>query len=237
MVLTRVAVRIAFLVSACAMIGAPAVNAGAPPAAPPDASYAFVLSKGGQKIGNSTVNVKRDAGNVAIHEAETFANINGQYIVDETVEPVGLTPTSYATTFPLNQVVTVTAHLAFDAGGARLTVDGTAGATDFRMAKDTTHQVVIDGLLVSGFLLLPAQAAAQNLTQFTSLAPANSSQVVLSVDRSKNPTRPSAVPAGDSSLSIGGPVDFVEWYDPKTMVVDEVDVPSQQVTISRTPGK
>ena len=238
MAFLRAAGRIVLFLAASVALAADGAlaAASAPPPAPPDASYAFVLTQGGQKIGSSNVTIKRDAGSIAVHEVETFANVNGQYVVDEVVEPVGLTPTAYSATFPLNQAVTVTAHLAFDAGGARLTVDGTAGSADFRLAKDTTHQVVIDGLLMSGFLLLPAQVAAQRLTSFTSLEPANSSSMVLRVDTSGKPTRPSAVPAGDASLSIGGPVNFVEWYDPKTMVVDEVDVPARQESISRNKG-
>jgi hypothetical protein len=29
-------------------------------------------------------------------------------------------------------------------------------------------------------------------------------------------------------------VNFIEWYDPQSMIVDEIDVPAQQVVIART---
>lgn len=214
-----------------------AAYATAPPSAPADGSYAYAIAKGGQNIGGTTVTVKHDAASIAIHEIEAFAGVSRQYVVDETLEPVDLTPTSYVSTFPLNAQLTATAHLTFDAGGARETVDGTSGATDFRLEHGTSHVVVVDGAMMTGFMFLPAQVKAQSLNAFTLMAPSAAKSLRMQVDGSSNPSRPAGVPAADTSLSIAGPASFVEWYDPQTMIVDEIDVASQAVTISRTHGK
>jgi len=216
--------------------GASRVAADAPPASPADASYGYSLSKAGQQFAHTTVTVKHDATDVALHEVETFTSIATPYTVDETLDPVGLVPTSYAVTFPINAQVTVTAHLTFDLGGAHESVDGTTGSTDLRLEPGTKNQVVIDAALMSGFLMLPAQAKAQSLTTFTSLAPTSTTALSLKVDPAATPARPAGVPARDASLSIEGSVNFIEWYDPSSMVVDEVDVPAQLVTISRNSG-
>jgi hypothetical protein len=208
--------------------------AAAPPASPPDGTYAFTLTQNGQKFGDSSVTVKHDAVSLSVHEVESRTSIASPYVVDESVDPIALTPTSYTATFPINASVVVTGHLAFDPGGATFTVDGTSGSTDFRLEQGTTREVVLDGALISGFLLLPSQVKAQGLTSFTVVAPTGTQSVVAQVDPSAQPARPADVPASDTSLAISGNVNFVEWYDPQTMIVDEIDVPAQQVVINRT---
>jgi hypothetical protein len=215
---------------------APGIGTGAsPPAAPPDGSYSYAVSRSGQKIGDSAVTVKRDITRITLHEVETFVGLSGQHVVDESVETSGLNPTSFSIAFPLTPQLNVTARLTFG-GGAHETVDGTSGATDFRLEPGTSNVVVIDGATVTGFLLLPAQVKAQSIRSFTVIAPSASRSLVFRVDGSANPARPADVAAADASLSITGTPNFVEWYDPQTMLVDEVDVPAQQVTITRAHG-
>lgn len=211
-------------------------TASSGPAAAPDGSYSYVVSRIGQKIGDSTVTVKRDAERIAFHEVETFVGMSGQHVVDESVDTVALSPTSYSIGFPLTPQLNVTARLAFGTWGARETVDGTSGATDFHLEPGTSNVIVIDGATVTGFLLLPAEVKAQNTKSFTAIAPSASTSLAFRVDSGGNPVRPADIPGSDSSLSITGTPYFVEWYDPQTMVVDEVDVPAQQVTITRTRG-
>jgi hypothetical protein len=216
---------------------APGTGIGAsPPAAPPDGSYSYAVTRSGQKIGDSAVTVKRDVSRIALHEVETFVGLSGQHVVDESVDTSGLNPTSFSIAFPLTPQLNVTARLTFGGGGAHETVDGTSGSTDFRLEPGTSTVVVIDGATVTGFLLLPAQVKAQGMRSFTVIAPSASRSLAFHVDGSANPTRPADVPAADASLSITGTPNFVEWYDPQTMLVDELDVPAQQVTITRAHG-
>lgn len=204
------------------------------PATPPDGTYAYTLEQAGQKFGTSSVTVKHDAVDVSVHEIESRASLTSSYTSDETVDPVALAPTSYSVTFPINAQVVVTGHLAFGPGGSSLTVDGTSGSTDLRLQQGTTRQIVLDGSLISGFLLLPSQAKAQSLSSFTVVSAMATQSSLAQIDTSAGPARPSDVPAQDTSLAVTGSVNFVEWYDPQTMVVDEIDVPGQQVVITRT---
>jgi hypothetical protein len=52
-------------------------------------------------------------------------------------------------------------------------------------------------------------------------------------DNSLAGARPAAVPAQDVALAIGGQFAFTIWYDPATYVPDEIDVPGQNVVVSR----
>ena len=215
-------------------------SVGTSPAAalsPSDGTYAFTVMRAGQKSGDSTVTVKRAGATVAVHEVETFGGTADT--VDETLDLGNLAPQGYVSSFPLSAEVRVTAHLAFYSGGARQTVDGTSGATDFRLESGTTRVIAIDGAMMTGFLFLPAQVKALSLNSFTVLSPSRADTYKCRVDASANPSRPAGVPAADVSLTVdgtspGGNVHFVEWFDPQTMVVDEVDVPANQVTITRT---
>jgi hypothetical protein len=55
----------------------------------------------------------------------------------------------------------------------------------------------------------------------------------LTVDAALKPVRPATVPASDEAMSFNSMVQITLWYDPKTLVVDEVDVPTQGVTVKR----
>lgn len=236
---SRMARRGALYGTTLVMLAAPLGAVGAPAPAPADGSYAFTVARGGQKVGDSTVTVRLAGSSITVHEVETFVGVTDT--VDESLDPGNLTPTSYTSSFPLTSEVGITARLAFYSGGAKETVDGTTGQTDFKNENGTSHLVVVDGAMMSGFLFLPAQIRALALASFTTLSPSRADTYYCQVDGTANPTRPPAVPQADSSLTINGTsptgnVQFVEWYDPKSMVVDEVDVPAVQVTMSRTRG-
>jgi len=216
-------------------------GAAAPAVAPPNGTYNFAIAQAGTKIGTSTVTVTRSMSAVTSHEVETFTQAAEPLTVDQSLEPVALAPTSYSTTpCRLNAQVAVTAHVTFDANGADETVDGTSGATHFPLETGTSHMVVIDAAFMTGFLFLPAQVQAESLTTFTGLATCSATSLVYTVDTTPQ-TRPSTVPAADANLTVdvkqgSATLIITEWYNPQTMVVDEVDVPASQIVISRSPG-
>jgi hypothetical protein len=217
---------------------APGAALADPAAAPPDGSYSYTISQAGQKIGSTALTVTRNGAGVTSHEVETITGLAGPITVDQSLDPSALTPTGYmASPCRLNPQVAVTAHLTFDSSGANETVDGTSGSTHFPMESGTSHIVVLDGAFMTGFAFLPAQVKAQSLSTFTGLATCAATSLVYAVAPS-TASRPSSVPSSDSSLTVNGTINnttvgIVEWYDPHAMVVDEVDVPAQQVTITR----
>ena len=203
---------------------------------PPSGTYTFTVSRGGSKAGDSTITVKSAPPGLDVHEVETFPGITD--VIDETLAMSDLSPTSYVSSFPLTADVGVTAHISFYSGGARETVDGTDGSTDFRAEPGTHKVLILDGVMMTGFFFLPAQLKAMSLTGFTVVSPSRADTYACRVDTGPAPPRPAGVPSGDTSVSIdgqspSGDVEFTEWYDPGSMTVDEVDVPGQQVTIAR----
>lgn len=225
----------ASLVSALALATA-STNALAAALAPADGSYKYSVTRGGSSVGSTVVTVKRAAPSITIHEVETFGGVTET--VDESLDAGDLSPTAYVSTFPVTSDVAVTARVAFYSGGARFTVDTVPGSTDFRVETGTTRLVVVDGALATGFLFLPAQIRAQALNVFTVYAPSGAETFYCRINATAAPPRPTGLPAPDLPLTVDGTsqsgnTEFVVWYDPTSLVVDEVDVPTQQVTIAR----
>ncbi|HYK54699.1 MAG TPA: hypothetical protein VEV38_14350 [Candidatus Eremiobacteraceae bacterium] len=238
MSLSRMANIVALGSAACTLaIASTPFGAHAAALAPPDGSYKFSVTRAGASVGSTVVTVKRVAPGVTIHELETFGGVTET--VDESLDGGDLSPTGYVSTFPVtSDVPAVTARVAFYSGGARFTIDTVPGSTDFNMEEGTTRMVVVDGALATGFLFLPAQIHEEQLTRFTLFAPSGAETFYCTLNAIAMPPRPAGLPAPDVSVTVDGTAqngntEFVVWYDPTTLIVDEVDVPTQQVTIAR----
>lgn len=235
MTLSRMAIGIS-LSMAAGFLAASTAGAGAAAIAPPDGSYSYSVTRSGSAVGTSAVTVKRDAPSITVHEVETFGGVTET--VDESLDQDQVSPTSYVSSFPVSTDVTATARVAFYQGGARITLDTVPGSTDFKVESGTSNLVVVDGALASGFLFLPAQLKAQNLSAFTILAPSQMSTLYCTNNRTASPPRPNGLPAPDAAMTVdcnanGNTTEFDIWFDPQSFVVDEIDVPTQQVTIAR----
>jgi hypothetical protein len=234
---SRMAQALVFCSLACALALATAsTSAIAAALAPTDGSYKYSVTRGGSNVGSTVVTVKRAVPSITVHEVETFGGVTET--VDESLDGGDLSPTAYVSTFPVTSEVTVTARVAFYSGGARFTVDTVPGFTDFRVETGTKRLVVVDGALATGFLFLPAQIRAQALNVFTVYAPSGAETFYCTINATAAPPRPAGLPAPDVSLTVDGSsqsgnTEFVVWYDPTSLIVDEVDVPTQQVTIAR----
>ncbi|MDQ2991289.1 MAG: hypothetical protein M3R30_00510, partial [Candidatus Eremiobacteraeota bacterium] len=118
--------------------------------------------------------------------------------------------------------------------GAAATVNGgLGGGATFRLAAGE-HFAIVDGGLLSGFLALPMEVAAWPGAQIQGIAAVYGKEAALTLDAAAKPARPAAVPATDVAIAYSAPIALVEWYDPATMVLDELDVPSQGFVVTRS---
>ncbi|MDQ6931285.1 MAG: hypothetical protein M3126_11550 [Candidatus Eremiobacteraeota bacterium] len=93
--------------------------------------------------------------------------------------------------------------------------------------------VILDAALVSGFFALPAQMRAFGGGDTTVLVPGTGQSTFLSTIGGDTPVRPADVPKSDASLSFAGEAPFVEWFDPHTLVADEVLLPGENLIIKQ----
>jgi hypothetical protein len=228
---------LAVIVTAVAAIAAatpvPSPPASAAPAsAPPAGTYRYLTTLDGAVIGRSTlvVTTSNPAG-ITVSEDSSGVLAGQDVAARATLHLDGdLAPSEYTALYRTPQG-TLQTEARVTARDVHLLTDGRDQIVS--LPPNGTHLVVLDGALLAGFFVLPAQMHAWNATTLLALVPVYG-QAVPATSVPASPQRPSSVPARDLALSVQAIVPFVEWYDPVTMVPDEIDVPSQQLVMRRS---
>jgi hypothetical protein len=204
----------------------------------PDGTYEYTLKQGTNTVATSTVSVKRSGSVIALHEAETVMQTSVgavQLSADESVIAESLTPLSFSST-TVSSGKTQEVKFTYANGSGYFTQNGERLTIPIRMLPGTQAMIVQDQTLVTSFLTLPAVLEATRASAFTVVVPTASRTHAAALDAAAQ-TRPSTVAAGDVGIGIAagaGSTAFSVWYDPRTGVVDEIDVPAQSLTISMT---
>lgn len=198
--------------------------------APPPGTYTYSVQQGGNDIGTSTITIGRSDVGLTVHESQTLTG-SLSYTIDEIFETTTFDPRAYTGIYARGNTAT-TVRAAVDSGGATVTIDGTSGTAPFPNPRGIKHTYIIEGTLMSGYVMLPAELHASNATRFSLVSPRSVAQMVANVDLHPAVTRPAGVPTADVALSVSGKVSFDVWYDPITMVVHAVSSPGQQLLIT-----
>jgi hypothetical protein len=204
-----------------------AATAGAP--AIPAGSYTYTATLAGKTVGTSVLTVK--SGPPTEIDEQASAGTGSQANTAKTVLTLGpdLAPISYKGDYvtqgsPMTVAATLNATTA------------TVGNQQFSLTGTTKHFIVAELGLTSGLFVLPAQMQAWNNSAVQVVVPAMAATmgtIAIVPDNSLAGARPAGVPAHDVVLAIGGQFPFTIWYDPTTYVPDEMDVPSQNVIVTR----
>ena len=194
-------------------------------------TYAYVASIAGKESGKTTITVTRNADGTTRIAEDGSGQANGMAGTAKATMALGAdaAPTAYAAHVDVGGTAFDTAAVF---AGATATVDGLGGKQTFTLASGQ-HFAVLDGGLVSGFIALPVQASVWAGSSIAALVPIYGQSAPLVVDATAKPVRPNGIPAGDASVSVSAPIALVEWYDPATMILDELDVPSQGLVVAR----
>ena len=211
---------------------AAAIGAAAPssPVIPPG-TYTYNASVNGQSVGSSVITVASNGSNTVLNEKGT-GTAQGQAAASNATLTLGpdLSPTSYQASGSLgSQAMKDSATFS----GTSANVTGMQGTQSFNLSGAAKHFVVVDLGTFAGFLALPAQMKAWNDTAVLAVVPSYGQSVALAPDATLQPARPASVPASDVPLAFGGHIPFTVWYDPNTLVTDEVDVASQGLSVTR----
>jgi hypothetical protein len=194
-------------------------------------SYTYTAARDGATVGTSQVTVKANASGVEIDESLS-GTLNGQqssgsatYILAADLSPVSYTANGSIGGDAVKDSATVrgTSASVASAGGEPQSIALAAPATKF---------VVIDLGAVAGFVPLAAQMNAWSNPDVMVLVPMYGLSLNLDPPTTAQ-TRPANVPSADVALSFSGHAPFTVWYDPATLVPDEIDVPSQDITVTR----
>jgi|SRR5579884_850750 len=204
-----------------------------PPPAPPDGTYTYAVTMNGATVGKNAIAVKRDpSGSIVLSETGS-GSMNGQSgtIQDTlTLDPT-LAPVAYNALASLGDSKAMKSTLSFKGAQALQSGDLTK---KYDLAADAKHFVLMDLGPFTGFFALPAQMQAWSDQPVIAIVPMYGQGIPLTVDTAAKPSRPANVPAADQPMTLSSMLQITLWYNPATLVVDEVDVPSQGVTVKRT---
>ncbi len=203
------------------------------PTFPAPATYRYAATLGGQPIGEWTATVQNRSGQNEVDE-NSSAMFAGMQLAATASLVLGadLGPLRYEGSYRTpgqNPTVTVTVT------GGSATVSGTLMNAPQRVGllPNTQHFVVVEPGLLAGLFVLPAQLNAWKESAVTWLTPTSAQAQLLTSNPNASMPRPRGVPASDALLSIERPIAVTIWYDPTTLVPDEVIVPSQNATLRR----
>jgi hypothetical protein len=200
---------------------------------PAAGDYRYAASLAGQNIGSWSVSVKAQPGGAQIDETSS-AFVVGMQMSATAALTLGsdLAPVNYTGSYRMgaqapNVSVTLTPSTA--------TVVGAMSSEPRRIAlsANTKHFVVVEPGLLAGLFALPAQLAAWKESSVTWITPATAQAQPLVVGGAAPASRPSGVPAQDTVLSVDQPIALTIWYDPATLIPDEIVVPSQNAVLTR----
>lgn len=201
--------------------------------APPAGTYTYTSSLNGEKVGTTTITLTTaPAGGQHIDEkaSGSYAGQTGT-LADTLTLDATLAPASYTSSATMG-ARTMSSTLSFGPNGATETAEGQNKA--FPLAGNAKHFVVLDVGPFSGWFALPAQLHAWGMAPVMALVPGVAQAYPITALAQTTTARPASVPGADAVIAVGSPLAFTLWYDPATLLVDELDVPAQAVTVTRS---
>lgn len=203
------------------------------PATPADGTYTYVSTMNGTAVGKTSITVSHAPAGLVIVE-KGGGSFNGQSAAFQDTLDLDntLAPSAYNSSASYGDRA-MKGSLTFN--GATATEQGESGTQTYDLAADAKHFVVLDLGPFSGWFALPAQMTAWNYAPVIAIAPVMGHGFPLAPASVSGAQRPKGVPAGDVSMGVKAPVEFTVWYDPKTLLVDRLDIPMQGVAVTRTP--
>lgn len=211
----------------------PALETAAAAAAPASGTYTYSSMYQGQPVGRTTIVVTRTAaGGILLSESGggAMSGVNASLKDTLTLDAATLAPKNYAVTTTMGGQ-SGQENAVFNGSQAQLS--GTRGAQTFSLPNGVSHFALIDFGPFSGYFALPAQLAVWHAVPFTAVVPLADEATTLTPDTAMKPVRPQNVPATDVQVSFSTPLQLTMWYDPKTLIVDQVDLPVQNVQVTR----
>ncbi|HTX59512.1 MAG TPA: hypothetical protein VMH02_07500 [Verrucomicrobiae bacterium] len=210
---------IASAILLAALSGAPLIASG---------TYDYTATFNGKSVGSATIVVKDGAGTPTEIDEQSSGTMNGQSATAKDTLLLGgdLAPTAYSGDYdvagtPSQVSVKLTPTTA------------TVGDQSFGLSDGAKHFVVLEPGLLAGVIALPAQMQAWNDPSVMAVIPGFGIAAPIATDASLTGPRPANLPASDVAISFAGEQPFTIWYDPATLVPDELQVSGQALVVTR----
>lgn len=204
---------------------------------PAPGTYRYDAYVAGARAGRSTLVLSDTPAGLKIDERANGSTeaadvtIDGSTELDKTLSPLAYRASYTVRDKALDTNQKMRLNVSFAAREATVTAGN--DVRTFPLGGSSKTFVLLDSSAVSGFFLLPAQMHARGSGDATALIPGLGAQRFLDFIPGDKPARPADVPAGDLSLSFAGESPLIEWYDPASLIPDQVSVPGDNLVIKR----
>ncbi|HEY6325157.1 MAG TPA: hypothetical protein VIW73_01395 [Candidatus Cybelea sp.] len=200
---------------------------------PAPGTYRYTASMSGQPVGSWSVSVTQDSGQTTIAESSD-ANVMGMQLAATASLVLGpdLAPLHYGGQYR-TPTQTPSVSVALTPNSATVVGALTPAPQQLTLAAHTRRFVVIEPGLLAGLFALPAQMAEWKDPAVTWITPATAQAQLLTASPTSAGPRPAGLSAQEAVLSIDHPIAVTIWYDPATLVPDEIAVPSQAAVLTR----
>lgn len=193
---------------------------------PPDGTYVYEIHRDGKTIATAHVVFSAAALGVTVHE----------HTISATIDALTKTTFDLSTFAEVSYDADITdpegsEHIAASMSNGTATVD--AGSKHFTLKSSASAPalVLVDNLVASN-IVIPAIAKASRATA-VSLVLLETGQLATARLGTSSAQPPLTALATDAGMTLSfGSLDGTIWYDPLTMVVDEVDFPAQHEVIA-----
>lgn len=200
---------------------------------PASGTYRYTASMSGQPIGSWSVTVATGTNQTTIDENSNASvmgiqlNATASLVLGPDLAPLRYGGQYRTSTQAPSVSVALTPNSATAVGAM------TSQPQQLTLAANTQRFVVIEPGLLAGLFALPAQMTAWKDPTVTWITPATAQAQLLSASTSSSSARPAGLPTQEAVLSIDHPIAVTIWYDPATLVPDEISVPSQNAILTR----
>ena len=197
----------------------------------PDGTYDYEFRSGDVGLGSSTVTVHRSVASIAVHEVAVLSGKT--FTIDETVDPATMLPEKLEAVYPSALPSGTGIHATYSGGTWTESVDGVAGTKSLAQAVGTKGALILDGPVMAGFFLAPAQAQRNAGSPIMGISPGSELTFTLTLAPADASSRPTFVPAADAGTTVGGLASgaITIWYDKATLVPSDFEIPSQGISV------
>ena len=198
------------------------------PARPPDGTYEYRVTVAGAVIEDSTVSISSRAREILVRDSTRIPTQDVSALDTGTFDTQTLLPTDFRADVHLqvgDRRLTSTfapGQITFVVGSQRTVVQAQAGAP-LEIASDN---------FVGTMVMIPAVLHATKAKALTLALTEGALSIFARIIRTPPDGRPTDVASSDRSVALNfAHLREVFWYDPKSFVVDDVEIPAQSARI------
>jgi hypothetical protein len=194
-------------------------------------TYTYKTQYQGVDLGTSTLTVRSSGGSTEISEQTlgayhgTSGNANATLTLDSDLTPVAYQARGSMAGNPIADSATIT-------GDTAQITSAQGDRTSVQLTSEAKHFVVVDLGTTAGFLALPAQMQAWNDAPVCAVVPSFGQSITMTAAPASD-AKPSGLRASDVGLTFQGHTPFTVWYDPATLIPDQIIIAAQGIVITR----